>query len=231
VIDEVLAQEAFRLRALTAVAATTGTAGLGASILSATTLGFARSDGGSFITDGFAVGMEVKGTGFSAANSAPAMIEDRTAGFLTITGGRAVQPAAAGRTLLVNLPQDRMWEGTRLLNPPAPGTRPYIADQWVPGASRVITFSISRGEVEETGFYYLTIYGISNIGKLAIRRYIKSLKTLFTPGTTVMAGSDAVTVRGDPAPKAGQIIPLENGFAYCQFEIPWWARTKNAIAA
>jgi hypothetical protein len=214
-----------RTRAVGVVVATTGSA-----TLEATALGFARASG-SFITDGFADGMEIHGTGFNANNKAPKMIKGQVlTGFLPISGGCELQTATAGRTLIVGIPSDRRWENTWPTNPPAPGVRPYITDQW--GAS-LFQFQAGPkvgGHIEETGTYYLTWFGLANTGILALYREIAALKKLFTPGTQMTAGGLFVRVRPS-GPVTGQLTPLENGMAFIQLAIPWRCASLNAVAA
>jgi hypothetical protein len=225
-LDHTLAQVALWNRALSVVVCTTGS-----TSLSATSLGFARGSG-SFITDGFAAGMEVTGSGFSAANNSAKIIEGVTAGFLTIKGGCAVQSATAGRTLTVGLPAKRARDNIQLLDAdaPLPGSV-YIDEQYVTTPKRKRTTASDGGMLEITGIYVLTIFGIANTGSLAIRRLATALEALYTPGTFVIAGSDTVTMRGDPGAEADQIVPQENGFARCVIRIPWRCYTRNVIAA
>jgi hypothetical protein len=225
VLDPVLGREALRTRAATVVVATTGSA-----TLSATATGFARASG-SFITDGFADGMEIVGTGFSANNNGPKMIKGQVlTGFLPIPGGCEIQSATAGRTLSVGIPSDRRWENTWPTNPPAPGIRPYIMDEWGESLSRFLAGPKEGGHLEESGTYYLKWFGLANTGILAIHRAVFALKKLFTPGTQVTAGGLYVRVRPE-GPVTGGLITLENGMAYKQLAIPWRCASINAVAA
>jgi hypothetical protein len=224
-LDPVAGREAFRTRAANVVVATTGSA-----TLSATATGFARASG-SFLTEGFADGMEIHGTGFSANNNPPKMIKGQVlTGFLPISGGCELQSPTAGRTLIVGIPSDRRWENTWPTNPPAPGTRPYITDQW--GATQFQFLAGPRvgGQIEETGIYYLTWFGLANTGILALYREIAKLKALFTPGTQMTAGSLFIRVRPS-GPVTGQLTPLAYGMAYIQLAIPWRCASINAVAA
>lgn len=220
-IDLEAAHLALRNRLLGTTVATTGS-----TSLAATALGFSRSSG-SFITDGFRSGMEVSGTGFSSANNSASVITQVTAGFLTIAGGRTAQGSTAGRTLSVSVPAGRSWENVDFT--PSTGS-PYISEQFVPAASRLIGVA-SGGTVEETGLYVVTYYGLANYGFGAIRRVIDAYKARFAPGTSIAVGSANVRVRGDTSVYSGQIIPLDDGYASCQLTIPWRAWTQNTITA
>lgn len=223
-IDESAATLAFRNRALTLSAATTGS-----TTLSATALGYARSSG-SFITDGFAQGMEVTATGYSAANNAAHVITGVTSQFLTIKGGCAVQPATAGRNITAGLPSHRAWENESFTESDSVGF-PYIAEQFVPATTSLLSITGQGGTVEETGLYVLTLYGLSDYGQAGIRKYINALKALYAPGTTMTAGSHTIRVRGDTSTRSGQIIPLGGEWSTCQLTIPWRAFSINTIAA
>ena len=79
---------ALRNRVLSVVTATTGS-----TTLVATTTGYTRATG-SFVTEGFRIGMELAGTGFStAANNNPGVILAVAADglSLTIEGGRTAE--------------------------------------------------------------------------------------------------------------------------------------------
>lgn len=224
-LDHLAAKEAFRARAAGVVVATTGIV----NDLYADATGFKRSTG-SFITDGFADGMEVHGIGFNATNNAPLMIRGQVLTGVLPVAGLVAQSAAAGRTLLVGIPSDRRWENTQPINAPAPGVRPYITDQW--GASTIDfrASPVASGYIEEEGTYYLTWFGLGNIGIPALYREIVALKKLFMPGTKVAVGSDFMRV-GARGPRTGQLTPLENGMSYIQLAIPWRCASVNVVAA
>jgi hypothetical protein len=78
----------------------------GAQSLSATATGYARASG-SFITNGFVVGMQVNATGFTnAANNGLSTVTAVTATALTVTktGGTVVEAAGPGRTITASPP-------------------------------------------------------------------------------------------------------------------------------
>jgi|GEM_PF-2062885 len=224
-LDHIEVRNAFRLRAETVVVSTTGP-----TTLSATPAGFVRPLG-SFLTDGFAPGMEILPAGFNVANNAPAVIESVTATTMTITGGRAAQVALAGRSVVSGLPLARQWENTQTPYLNAPGVRPYVSEQWVPATFSLLSFPAAGGDVEESGLYILTWFGLANKGILAIRRGVKALKAKFTPGTVLLASGNAVRVWGNPGVLEGQLIPLENGYVSCQLTIPWRGTSINIVAA
>lgn len=221
-IDGAAVQLALRNRALALVVCTTGAISLAASAT-----GFVRTTG-SFLTDGFMVGMELTAAGFVTAGvNGQHTITAVTA--LTITcAGCAVDAAAGGRTLSVGIPAMRSWDNVELA--PVAG-RPYIEESFVPATNTLVAFPSNNGTVEETGLYVLRWYGVANTG-LSIRKCVDALKLLFAPGTARTASTgDVVRVRSDHAPYAGQLLPDGQGFTCCTLTIPWRARTQNLIAA
>lgn len=222
-IDATLAQLALRNRAIALSVCTTGS-----TSLSATTTGYARA-AGSFVTDGFQVGMELLAAGFSeATNNGYSVIEAVTAGALRISGGRTVEVAGSGKTLTVGLPQGRAWENVKFT--PVAG-RPYIEEDFVPQPSRLRTFPASGGIVEEPGLYILKWYGLSRTDVVAIRKCVDALKARFAPGTGItLSDGNVVRVRTDIGPFAGQIVPIAGGWSVLTLTVPWLARSTNTIA-
>lgn len=238
-IDSLAAHLAMRNRALSLVVSTTGSASL-----AATTTGFTRGTG-SFLTDGFSVGMDVATSGFTnAANNGNGVVTAVTAGTLTVSmyvvtvtnGAQSVaRPAtvveaeAAGRTIAARLPSLRAWENLTFI--PA-STIPYVEEEFVPATNRALSFPITTGTLEETGLYVLKWYGVSGLGGVgAIRKSVDALKALFAPGTSLTAGSNTLRVRSDTSVYGGQLIPMDNGWTCCVLTIPWRAWSQNVIAA
>jgi hypothetical protein len=219
-LDHDAAHLALRARALTLSIATTG-----AIDLAATATGFTRS-GGSFLTDGFYVGMEIQPAGFST-NTAKTIKSVAALAILTEETG-FVQASGAGRSLVAGVPSRRAWELVDFT--PDPG-RLYIAEEYAPAAPRLISGIAEGGDVEEFGTYRLTWVGLAGNGSSAIRRSVDALLALFTPYTSIVAGAHTLRIGGEPAPFAGEIRSLGNGWARCILTIPWRAFTTNAIAA
>jgi hypothetical protein len=213
-------QLALRNRATSLSVATTGS-----TSLSATATGYARSSG-SFITDGFMVGMELVIAGFSVGT--PRVVTAVTATALTTDSPPPVQAASSGRTLSVGLPLLRAWENIVLTKIPG---RPYVTEELSAGEHQLITTTSAAGLAKETFSYWLTWYGLEGRGMDAIRVSMDALRALFAPGTVCMAGSIAVEPRGDVAVTAGQIIPQQNGWAACQLTVPCRAYSRNTVAA
>ncbi len=214
---------ALRNRALSLSVCTTGS-----TTLSATTTGYARTTG-SFLTDGFAVGMEVTPTGF-VANTIDTIIGVSTL-TLTTKAARTAESAASGRSIAVGLPALRAWENTDFS--PVTG-RHFVEEDYVPAAPFVVSFPPQGATRDERGLYVLRWYGLSNTSVAGLRKSVDALLALFTPGTTLTAGSNTVRIRGmtnDPGPYAGQLLPQAGGWSVITLTIPWRSFTTNAIAA
>ena len=221
-IDFLLAQLAFRTRAATLVVSTTGSATLGA-----TAAGYTRA-AGSFVTDGFLVGMEVVPTGFT--QTAPGVVSAVTATLLTIDGGRTVQTAGAARSLTVGLPSLHAWENDSPLTRYV--TRPFLEEDFVPGGSSNTTWPARIGLFDQDGLAIYKWYGVQNVGVDAISASVTALMRLFTPGTYLaLADGSSIQVRGDVAVKRSQIMNTGDGWAVCIVTIPWRTTTRNVVAA
>lgn len=220
-IDSAAAQLAFRNRALTLVVATTGT-----TSLAATATGYTRAVG-SFVTDGFKVGMEVLAAGFTGNNNGYKVITAVTATTLTVASPVTMSTEAAGgnESIVCGLPEGRAWENTDYT--PTAG-RPYVEEDFVPATSEMVSMPYANGVSRETGIYVLKWYGLSDRGVAALRKCTDALKALFTPGTALTAGSHTVTVRGDEGPRVGELLPIAGGWVVATLIVPWQANTNNA---
>lgn len=216
---------ALRAKLLTLSVVTTGS-----TTLAATTTGYTRSSG-SFVTDGFQVGMEVTPSGFTT-NTAR-VIKAVTATTLTVTATLTAESAASGRTLAVVLPSQRVWENTEPVN--ASGTRitleggtPYVTEEYIPGPTERITLG-TYGELEGSPLYRPTVYVPSNTGRAALAKYADALLTLFAPQTPITLSGALLEVRSNPGPFLGQIVQIETGFAAVAVNVPLRYRTPNSI--
>jgi hypothetical protein len=220
-LDELAAQLAIRTRAASLVVATTGS-----TTLQATADGYARASG-SFVTDGFRVGQDVTPTGFPQTDVG--VITAVSALFLMVSGGRTVAAPASGRTLVSGLPTMRAYELVSFT--PIVG-RPYVTEEWVPGAAAVSTFPSKTGRMQEEFLSIWTWFGVAGVGVGAIRKGVDAFKRLFAGATDIAVGDGTyLRVRTDATVKSGQVIPLESGFAYCQITVPLRAHTRNAVMA
>lgn len=191
----------------------------GSTTLSTTTTGFHRT-AGSFITDGFAVGMEVSSSGFAgAANNGAFVVGGVTATDLTITGALTAGVAAAGRRVVSGLPTSRVWDN--LAFTPTSGV-PYIEEDFVtdnPSVAR--SFPALGGIYEATPLYVIRWFGIADIGTAAVEKGVGALLTLFKFGTVFpLANSDVARVRGDMMPSRTRLNEDQPGFVRCTVTIP-----------
>jgi len=229
---------ALRSRLAGLVAVTTG-----ATTLSATATGYARA-AGSFVTDGFVVGMELAASGFtSAANNGPGLVRAVTALTLTVDAYSVtaaagpegytvaartlvVEGAAAGRTLAVGLPALRAWENASVA--PAAG-KPWVEEDYLPGPVTTLTVG-PLARLEALPQYVVKLYGPQKTGATALYRLADAVLALFPPRTALtLAGGDVARVRTDVAPYRGQLVQDTAGFAVVVITIPLRIETANTI--
>lgn len=217
-ISHTAALIALRTRALTLSVATTGS-----MTLAATATGYTRSDGGSFLTDGFCVGMEITPSGFTS--NPVAILRGVTATALT-TDARTVETAAAARTIAVGLPALRAWENVDFT--PTAG-RWFVEEDYLPGPVAQITLG-ARGQVETLPQYVLKFYGTANAGVGALYKAADAVLTLFAPRTQLtLSTGDLLSVRTNPAPYRGQLLPAEAGWSLVAVTVPLLSRSANSI--
>lgn len=207
---------ALRAHAFACVVATTGS-----TTLAATATGYTRQSG-SFLTDGFAKGMEVTPSGFT--QTATGVIEEITALTMTVKGGRTAAPSASGRSLVAYLPSLRGYENVPI-TPVA--DEPYCTEEYLPGGAGLATLG-SFGELEVRPTYVVSVYAPQGGDVLAIRKTLDALLTHFAPNTPIAVGSDRAIVRGDVAPTPTPIRQLEDGWAVASLSIPLRLRTANS---
>jgi hypothetical protein len=107
----------------------------------------------------------------------------------------------------------------------------YVTEQFVPATTSIMTFPANGGQVEETGLYVVTWYGVAGRDVKAIREGTQAVLSMFAPGTAFTLPSGHLRIRGDFGPQAGQIRRIEGGWASCTITIPWLARSTNTVAA
>lgn len=216
-IDEVAIQLALRSKLATLTVATTGT-----TTLAATTSGYTRA-AGSFLDDGFAVGMEVTPTGFTS--NTPRVITAVSALSMTVNATLTAQAAAGGRSLTVGLPSQRAWENVAFQ--PTAGV-PWVREEFLPGPTQQVTIG-PGGDLEVTPMYAIHVNVKDDTG-LTAKRYVQALRVLFAPRTQIpLSNGDTIRVRGDTGPYAGQLLQSQPGFAVQPFTVPLRLRSPNVI--
>jgi hypothetical protein len=217
-------QNAMRTRALTLSVCTTGSISM-----STTATTYVRATG-SFIADGFAVGMEITPSGFTTS-TVSVIIGPLTATTITVKGPLAVDAAGAGRTLTVGFPSLRTFENAALNTSdglPVTG-QPYAEENYLPGPSGQVTIG-SNGQIEVTPMYSLKINVPIKTGISADGRYADALLDLFTPRTAItLSNGDILRVRTDVGPFRGQRLLASPGFSVIPITIPFRLRTANSI--
>jgi hypothetical protein len=204
---------ALRAKLLTLQVCTTGS-----TTLAATATGYTRASG-SFLTDGFAPGMEVTPDGFT--QTATAVIKAVTALTIAVVGSRTVEASASGRTLTVGLPASRAWENVEYT--PTTGV-PYVVEEYIPGPMRQVTLG-SQGEMEVLPIYAPKVYVPSGLGSGAADAYADALLLWFAPMVSVTIPNGTLRVRSDVAPYRGQLLQNSPGFAVVPVTIPLRLRT------
>jgi hypothetical protein len=235
VISHLAVQRAARARLATLAVCTTG-----ATSLSATATGYARA-AGSFVTDGFEIGMEVRGSGFvNAVNNGVGVVTRVAPLALTVslvvvslgpprTVSRpptVAEGAAGGRTLSVGLPSFGAWENVGFI--PETGV-PYWDEQYVRGPNVLGTIG-PQGRITGEPMYLPRINVQSDTSIEAASRYADAMVNAFPPGDKiVLADGNVIEVRADDAPYGGQLLPNGAGFSGLLVTVPLRCRSINAI--
>jgi hypothetical protein len=218
VIDHLANVLALRAQAIgmSAVAST------GSTTLTATTTAYTRA-AGSFITDGFLVGMEVVPAGF--ATNTPRIVATVSALSMTVVGSLTAEASGAGRSLTVGFPPLRAWENSEF-GPTA--NRWYVEEDYLPGPGAIQTLG-AMAQLQYEPMYVLRLYGIANTGIGALYKVSGAILNRFAPGYSMAVGSDSLRVRTNPAPYRGQVMSATNGHARTTITIPLRLRTANSI--
>lgn len=194
----------------------------GSTTLAATTTGYTRASG-SFVADGFALGMELTPAGFSSNDVST--ITSVTALNITTKDERSAESASAGRSLTVGLPATRGWENVKVT--PQSG-EPYSTEEYVPGPTERISLG-EYAQIEGAPVYLPRIFVPSNTGRAAASKYADAIMNHFAPGTDLGVADGELKVRGRPGPFAGQLLQLDSGWAVVPVTVPLLYRTTNSI--
>lgn len=218
-LDLRAAKLGIRARVLATVVASTGSI-----TLTATTSGYTR-DAGSFITDGFVVGLEVTPLGFSA--NTVDVIDSVTDLTITTKRARAAQASGAGRSLTAYLPQTHALNGdTVQLRPGYPAWR----EEFVPAPPETITMSPNGGRTNDSGLYFATLILGQEYGDLAMDAMTSAILARFTSGTQIAADDAVLWVPWRNGASPGQLKPYDTpGVNYQQIRIPWNAQSRAAV--
>jgi len=216
-IDDLALLRALRTQLLTVEVATTG-----ATTLAATGTGYTRTTG-SFIADGFVVGMEVVPSGFTS--NVPVLIT-RVYALTLETDENQVESAGAGRSLTVGIPVLRNWENTDLERQ---ARRWFISEDYLPGVQNKYGVG-ERGIVEQEPAYVIRLEGVSRTGADAIYTVARKIMEAFPPTLAIIPETgDIVRVGTDPGPFRGQVLSRYAGTVEVSITIPLYAETSNPI--
>lgn len=144
---------------------------------------FTRASG-SWLTAGFAPGMEVQAQGFTGNPFGVVETVSALALKLNITG---TQTVAGGGRFIAALPQGRAWEGFDFF--PVDG-KPYVAESFRSNGANAYLADTATHMLEAT----LTLFYPKNKGTLAIERMAGAAMAHFKRGTRLTYGADAATI-------------------------------------
>lgn len=194
------------------------------ALLAATASGYTRTSG-SFLTEGFGTGMEIRETGFASNPISTITGVDPNGLSITVKDARGVETGAAGRRIFVGVPSDFAWENIKFT--PTQG-RPYIEEDYIPGPMSLNSLG-ALGNITAEPMYHLNVYVPQNSGIEADGGYADAILTLFAPSTTMtLANGDVLFVRADVAPYQGQRQQV-SGNSVIPITIPLRLYTSNAI--
>jgi hypothetical protein len=152
---------------------------------------FARASG-SWLSAGFAPGMEVQAQGFTGNPVGVVETVSALAMKLNITG---TQTVAGGGRFIVGLPQGRAWEGFDFF--PVDG-RPYVSESVRANVTTLETICNPSGVGVATNILEAsaTLFYPQNKGTLAIERMAGALMTLLAQNPRrISYGGDAATIQ------------------------------------
>jgi hypothetical protein len=216
-IDHGAILRAARTHALALTVCTTGT-----TTLEATATGYARATG-SFLTDGFRVGMEVTPTGFP--QTAVGVIEAVSATALTIVGGRTVATSAGSRSISVRLPSLAAWTNV----PRARVTgQPWVEEEYLPGGAPFKQTLGPFGRLVLQPTYVLRLGIAQGTDHTAALAYADALCTHFAPTTPLTVAGATAYVRPDLGPFPSPVALTEDGFAVVTLSVPLHVETDNS---
>jgi hypothetical protein len=227
VVDHRSVLAALRARLATLVVCTTG-----ATTLSATPTGYARTTG-SFFTDGFAPGMELLASGFAlAANNGRSIVITVAALTLTVrkVGGTSTDAAAAGRTLSVGVPAAFGPANTDLVG--VHGV-PSLEEEYKAGPLDVRSIG-PQAAILALPTYILNVCfdddgPVEAIGTDAPYRYAGAILALFPPELLMpLSTGEFLRVRADQAPYQDD-LPRDTTGSVVVITIPLRVQTYNSI--
>lgn len=211
-VDHQEIQLALRSDLSSIVYADTGTVSLASSGST-----FTRSSG-SFLVDGFRVGMEIASSGFTDDVSAT-VVTQVSALSMAVEDALGTDGESGGRRLYAGLPSGMAWENVEF--DPVPG-RPHFVEQYLPGPIEQLSFGAGVDSyLESEPSWVVRVSVREGVGVGAINAYADAIVNRFYPGRALsLPGGGIVRVRGDTSPFRGQILHVEAGWATVSVTVP-----------
>lgn len=217
-INHRAAREALQAHVLATVLASTGHVAL-----AATATGYTRTVG-SFVDDGFVIGMEVTPSGFAA--NAIDVVTDVSPLTLTTATVHATESVAGARALTARLPQRRAFGGTL---DPVPG-RSSMRFEYVPAAHGAIAGNGVSTYGVDTGLYVVTLLAPTDCGEDLFDATLQPILDRCAPSTKLAAGAKVLTVPWSASSRRGPVLPYATaGQSYAQATIPWQAFSRTTV--
>lgn len=217
-ISKRAARIGLQTRVLGTVIATTGS-----TTLAATATGYTRASG-SFLDDGFLIGMEATPAGFAA--NGRSVIRDVSASEIVIAGARAVEVASGSRSLTAYLPARRAHDST--LDPIA--GQSSLRTEFVPATLETISMAPNNGNALETFAFFVTLYAPTDAGPDLFDVTLDAVLARLSSGTIIDAGAHTLSVMWKPGPHRGQVLPHSiAGMSYAQAVISLSAQSRTAV--
>jgi hypothetical protein len=130
----------------------------------------------------------------------------------------------------VGLPTTRVYENVIPDPDPPPAGTPYVVEQNVPATSEVLSATMQTGAPRfSDGLYIAQYFAVDGSGTNDVDDAVDGILAVFPPGKLItLASGGVLRIKGQPAPRAGGITPLTNGFAFVTVYVPWW--TLSALS-
>lgn len=194
---------AIRTLLATVVQATVTSTALGTSVND-----YVRTDGGSFVDDGFTPGSELTASGFvNAGNNGTSTILAVAPSVMTVD--QALTPEATGAlaTLAIGLPSMLALENMKLPDGQPTTGRPYARDYLLrapQNSSRRISVGLAPARRRHTGLYQLSLYVGENTGARAAEDLADACRELLEQHEQVLSNGRAIYLH-NPSLGAGRL--------------------------
>lgn len=159
---------------------------------------YTRSDGGSFLTDGFDPSDELTVTGWAhAGNNGVKQCISVTATEIQVPAtGMADEAAGPAVTIAMGLPSRIKYDGLEL-NPPVSPKFPWLRETFAPDKIRAASLAVTAGKpmMRMTGFYWLTVMYPSKAGSDAISRLRGKFQAKIYPGRSLVYQGHTIRIQ------------------------------------